>query len=180
MYAGTSSADCRDANQPVWQDLNTRVAPLGQRSCQSARARHHSRAGAYCAGMRISSPCNHATDGRLIRTCDDEQRKVARDAYVSWQGKPVFGAVAVCRQRGVGARPRADRSRSATAPSASRCMRRPPRQHQVITHARASRRHPARQPAAPAKRSSIFSTSAPVVEHRPLAAYEAVALGGAR
>ena len=37
---------------------------------------------------------------------DDELRKVARDAYVSLARQPLFGAVGLCGQRGLGARAR--------------------------------------------------------------------------
>ncbi len=40
-----------------------------------------------CAGMKTSSRCNRSTvDRPPYPYVDEEQRKVARDAYVSWLG----------------------------------------------------------------------------------------------
>ena len=51
-----------------------------------------------------SSAAADERHGQPYPYCDDELRKVARDAYVSWQGEPLLGSVAVCRQGGLGAR----------------------------------------------------------------------------
>jgi transposase len=121
----------------------------------------------------------HAVDGRLpYPYMDDEQRKVARDAYVSWKGSRYSvpwcyaGKEVWVRDHGPSVEIRYSAERIAVHSPAAR-------RHQVVTlthhhvgiptHARNS-----------AKTLIHIAQSAPVVEHRPLAAYEAVACGGAR
>jgi len=121
----------------------------------------------------------HAVDGRPpYPYMDDEQRKVARDAYVSWKGSRYSvpwryaGKEVWVRDHGPSVEIRYSAERIAVHSPAAR-------RHQVVTlthhhigiptHARNS-----------AKTLIHIAQSAPVVEHRPLAAYEAVACGGAR
>lgn len=108
---------------------------------------------------------------------DDEQRKVARDAYVSWKGSRYSvpwhyaGKEVWVRDHGPSVEVRYSAERIAVhAPAA--------RRHQVVTlshhhvgiptHSRES-----------AKTLIHIVQSAPLVEHRPLAAYESLACGGA-
>ena len=120
----------------------------------------------------------HPVDGRLpYPYMDDEQRKVARDAYVCWNGSrysvpwQYAGKEVWVRDHGRSVEIRYSAERIAVhAPAA--------RRHQVVTlsqhhvgiptHGRQS-----------AKTLIHIAQSAPVVEHRPLAAYEAIACGGA-
>lgn len=110
--------------------------------------------------------------------CDDELRKVARDAYVSWQGsrysvpweyagKPVWVRNCDCD---VEVRYGAQRiARHVQAP----------RKHVIVTQAEHHEGIPlgARRP--DSKTLVHLRQTAPVVEIRPLAAYENVAAGGA-
>jgi len=108
---------------------------------------------------------------------DDEQRKVARDAYVSWKGSRYSvpwryaGKEVWVRDHGPAVEIRYSAERIAVhAPAA--------RRHQVVT----LRHHHVGIPAnsrQSAKTLIHIAQSAPVVEHRPLAAYEAMASGGA-
>ncbi len=108
---------------------------------------------------------------------DDEQRKVARDAYVSWKGSrysvpwSYAGKEVWVRDHGLSVEVRYSSERIAVHAPASR-------RHQVVT----LRHHHVGIPAGNrqgAKTLIHIAQSAPVVEHRPLAAYEAVACGGA-
>jgi len=109
---------------------------------------------------------------------DDEQRKVARDAYVSWQGSrysvpwTYAGKQVWVREHGREVEVYYGRERIAIHGQA-------PRKHAVITAAEHHRGIPlgARQ-----ERKTLIhiQDSAPVVEIRPLAAYESAAMGGAR
>jgi len=108
---------------------------------------------------------------------DDEQRRVARDAYVSWKGSRYSvpwhyaGKEVWVRDHGPSVEVRYSSERIAVHSPATR-------RHQVVTlnhhhvgiptHSRES-----------GKTLIHIAQSAPVVEHRPLAAYEAVACGGA-
>ena len=108
---------------------------------------------------------------------DDEQRKVARDAYVSWKGSRYSvpwryaGKEVWVRDHGPAVEIRYSAERIAVhAPAA--------RRHQIVT----LRHHHVGIPAnsrQSAKTLIHIAQSAPVVEHRPLAAYEAMASGGA-
>ena len=86
-------------------------------------------------------------NGRLpYPYADDEQRKVARDAYVFLAGQPLFGSLALCGQRGLGSRAR-PRCRSALR-YRTHCQTRASGQTPSGGHSkRASRRHLARQQA---------------------------------
>jgi transposase len=108
---------------------------------------------------------------------DDEQRKVARDAYVSWNGSRYSvpwrfaGKEVWVRDYGPSVEIRYSAERIAVHAPATR-------RHQVVTLSHhhvgipTNSRHST-------KTLIHISQSAPVVEHRPLAAYEAVACGGA-
>jgi transposase len=109
---------------------------------------------------------------------DDEQRKVARDAYVSWQGSrysvpwQYAGKEVWVREHGgeVEVRYGADRI-AAHAPAMQR--------HQVITRSEHHQGIPLGGNSRPGKTLIHIQQSAPAVEHRSLAAYESLA-GGAR
>ena len=120
----------------------------------------------------------HPVNGRSpYPYMDDEQRKVARDAYVSWKGSRYSvpwhyaGKEVWVRDHGPSVEIRYSAERIAVhAPATTR--------HQVVT----LRHHHVGIPAGnrqSAKTLIHIAQSAPVVEHRPLAAYEAVACGGA-
>jgi len=109
---------------------------------------------------------------------DDELRKVARDAYVSWHGSrysvpwTYAGKQVWVREREREIEVHYGRHRIAIHGQA-------PRKHAVITAAEHHRGIPlgARQ-----ERKTLIhiQDTAPVVEIRPLAAYESAAIGGAR
>jgi len=120
----------------------------------------------------------HAIDGRPpYPYTDDEQRKVARDAYVSWKGSRYSvpwryaGKEVWVRDHGPSVEVRYSTERIAVHAPATR-------RHQVITlsHHHVGIPTNSRQST---KTLIHIAQSAPVVEHRPLAAYEAVACGGA-
>jgi transposase len=120
----------------------------------------------------------HAVDGRPpYPYMDDEQRKVARDAYVSWKGSRYSvpwryaGKEVWVRDHGPSVEIRYSAERIAVHAPATR-------RHQVITltHHHVGIPTHGRQSV---KTLIHIAQSAPVVEHRPLAAYEAVACGGA-
>jgi transposase len=124
--------------------------------------------------------CNlHRLDGRPpYPYVDDELRKVARDAYVSWQGSrysvpwTYAGKQVWVRERGSEVEVHYGRERIAVHGQA-------PRKHAVVTEREHHRGIPlgARQ-----ERKTLIhiQDTAPVVEIRPLAAYESAAIGGAR
>jgi len=109
---------------------------------------------------------------------DDELRKVARDAYVSWQGSrysvpwEYAGRSVWVRERGHDVEVQYGRERIAIHSQA-------PRKHAVVTQTEHHRGIPlgARQ-----ERKILIriQDTAPVVEIRPLAAYESAAVGGGR
>ena len=109
---------------------------------------------------------------------DDELRKVARDAYVSWQGSrysvpwEYAGRSVWVRECGRNVEVHYGRERIAVhSPS--------PRRHMVVTQAEHHRGIPLG--ARPERKILIrIQDTAPVVEIRPLAAYESVAAGGGR
>lgn len=120
----------------------------------------------------------HPVNGRLpYPYIDDEQRKVARDAYVSWKGSrysvpwEYSGKEVWVRDDGPSVEIRYSAERIAVhAPAAER--------HQVVT----LRHHHAGIPTHSRQSTKTLihiEQSAPVVEHRPLAAYEVMAHGGA-
>jgi len=109
---------------------------------------------------------------------DDEQRKVARDAYVSWRGSRYSvpwlyaGKEVWVRDQGRYVEVRYGAERIAVHAQAVR-------HHQVVTlsehHAGIPLGHKQ-----DGKTLIHIEQSAPVVERRPLAAYESLATGGAR
>ena len=130
--------------------------------------------------VRWQADCGamHAVKGRPPYPYrDDEQRKVARDAYVSWNGSrysvpwQYAGKEVWVRDHGPSVEVRYSAERIAVhAPAA--------RRHQVITltHHHVGIPTHNRQSA---KTLVHIAQSAPVVEHRPLTAYEALDCGGA-
>ena len=120
----------------------------------------------------------HPVNGRRpYPYMDDEQRKVARDAYVSWKGSRYSvpwryaGKEVWVRDHGPSVEIRYSAERIAVhAPAA--------RRHQVVTlrHHHVGIPTDSRQSG---KTLIHIAQGAPVVEHRPLAAYEAIACGGA-
>jgi len=109
---------------------------------------------------------------------DDEQRKVARDAYVSWQGSrysvpwSYAGKEVWVRDRDNSVEVRHGAERIAVH---DRAMKR----HLVITHGQ----HHAGIPLGirqSGKTLIHIVESAPMVERRPLAVYDSLAFGGAR
>jgi transposase len=109
---------------------------------------------------------------------DDEQRKVARDAYVSWQGSrysvpwQYAGKEVWVREQGGAVEVRHSAARIALhAPARQR--------HQVVTQSEHHHGIPLGGPSA-GKTVVHIQQGAPVVEQRPLAAYETLGMGGAR
>jgi hypothetical protein len=109
---------------------------------------------------------------------DDELRKVARDAYVSWQGSrysvpwEYAGRSVWVRERSGDVEVHYGRERIAVHGQA-------PRKHLVVTQAE----HHQGIPLGARREHKILvriQDTAPVVEIRPLAAYESVAIGGGR
>jgi len=126
------------------------------------------------ADRAAMSPLN----GRLpYPYMDDEQRKVARDAYVSWKGSRYSvpwgyaGKEVWVRDHGPSVEIRYSAERIAVHAPATR-------RHQIVTlnHHHIGIPPQSRQNA---KTLIHIAQSAPVVEHRPLAAYESLACGGA-
>ena len=121
----------------------------------------------------------HAVNGRASYPYrDDEQRKVARDAYVSWQGSrysvpwQYAGKEVWVREQGGEVEVRYGAERVAWhAQSATR--------HQVVTQ---NEHHQGIPLGSPRNGKTLIhiQQSAPVVEQRPLEAYESVARGGTR
>ena len=110
---------------------------------------------------------------------DDEQRKVARDAYVSWQGSrysvpwQYAGKEVWVRQQGGEVEVRYGAERIAVhAPAVKR--------HQVVTQNEHHQGIPLGSNSRPGKTLVHIQQGAPVVERRSLDAYESVAMGGAR
>ena len=109
---------------------------------------------------------------------DDEQRKVARDAYVSWQGSrysvpwQYAGKEVWVREHGgeVEVRYGADRIAWHTQAAA---------RHQVVTQTEHHQGIPLGSPHT-GKTLIHIEQGAPVVEQRPLEAYESLAMGGSR
>ena len=110
---------------------------------------------------------------------DEELRKVARDAYVSWQGSrysvpwQYAGREVWVRECGVDMEVRYGAERIAVHPRAQR-------QHQVVTQPEHHETIPLGGARPDSKILVHLRETAPVVEIRPLAAYESVAAGGGR
>lgn len=121
----------------------------------------------------------HPVNGRLPHPyLDDEQRKVARHAYVSWQGSrysvpwKYAGKLVWVRQQGGDIEVRYGWECIATHAQAVG-------RHHIVTVSQHHAGIPLSNKNA-GKTLIHIQQSAPVVEHRPLDAYETVALEGAR
>jgi hypothetical protein len=109
---------------------------------------------------------------------DDESRKVARDAYVSWQGSR-YSVPWIYAGKEVSVREQADQVEVRSGGERIAMHARATGQHQVIT----LREHHQGIPLTDqhsGKTLIHIQHGAPIVENRPLAAYEAVAMGGMR
>jgi hypothetical protein len=110
--------------------------------------------------------------------CDDEQRKLARDAYVSWQGSrysvpwKYAGKEVWVREQGREVEVRYGAERIALHARATV-------RHRVVTQSEHHQGIPLGSPHT-GKTLIHIQQSAPVVEQRPLEAYESLALGGSR
>jgi transposase len=110
---------------------------------------------------------------------DDELRKVARDAYVSWQASrysvpwQYVGKEVWVRERGVDVEVHCGGQRIAAHTRAGR-------RHQIITHRPHHEGIPLGSERGGGKILIQMWETAPSVEVRPLAAYESVAMGGGR
>jgi transposase len=109
---------------------------------------------------------------------DDEQRKVARDAYVSWEGSrysvpwQYAGKEVWVRKHNGEVEVRYGAERIALHEQAATC-------HQVVTHNEHHQGIPLVSPRT-GKTLIHIQQGAPVVEQRPLKAYESLAMGGTR
>lgn len=109
---------------------------------------------------------------------DDEQRKVARDAYVSWQGSrysvpwKYAGKEVSVREHGGEVEVRHGAERIALHRQAAS-------RHQVVTQKEHHQGIPLGSPRT-GKTLIHIQQSAPVVEQRPLEAYESLGMGGSR
>jgi transposase len=121
----------------------------------------------------------HALDGRPpYAYLDDELRKVARDAYVSWQGSRYSVPWSYAGKQ-VWVRDRAGEVEVHYGSDRIAVHGQAPRKHAVITQPE----HHRGIPLGARREGKILvriQDTAPVVEIRPLAAYESAALGGAR
>lgn len=119
-------------------------------------------------------------DGRsAFPYSDEEVRKVARDAYVSWQGSR-YSVPWQYAGREVWVRQRGEQVEVRHAADCIAVHIRAERQHEVITRAE---HHSAIPLGATRRENKVLvhlRETAPVVEIRSLAAYESLALGGAR
>src|SRR5215831_216172 len=119
-------------------------------------------------------------EGRLpFPYSDEEVRKVARDAYVSWQGSR-YSVPWQYAGREVWVRQRGEQVEVRHAADCIAVHIRAERQHEVITRAE---HHSAIPLGATRRENKVLvhlRETAPVVEIRSLAAYESLALGGAR
>lgn len=110
---------------------------------------------------------------------DEELRKVARDAYVSWQGSR-YSVPWEYAGREVWVRERGEQVEVRHNADCIALHARSQRQHQVVTQTE----HHAAIPLGGSRRDSkilvYLRETAPAVEIRPLAAYESLAAGGGR
>ena len=117
-------------------------------------------------------PVNHRAS---YPYCDDEQRKVARDAYVSWQGSrysvpwQYAGKEVWVREQGGDVEVRYGAERIALHVPATK-------RYQIITKSEHHQGIPLGV-TRPTKTVIHIHQAAPVVEQRPLAAYETLAVG---
>jgi transposase len=109
---------------------------------------------------------------------DDESRKVARDAYISWQASR-YSVPWIYAGKEVAVREHADHVEIRSGGERIAMHARATTQHEVITIREHHQGIPLTNPHA-RKTLIHIQHSAPVVENRPLAAYEAVAMGGVR
>jgi hypothetical protein len=110
---------------------------------------------------------------------DDEQRKVARDAYVSWQGSRYS---VPWQYAGKEVWVREQDGQVEVLYSAERIAAHAPavKRHEVITHNEHHQGIPLGGSSRPGKTLVHIQQGAPVVEQRSLAAYESLAVGGGR
>ena len=110
---------------------------------------------------------------------DDEQRKVARDAYVSWQGSrysvpwQYAGKEVWVREQDGEVEVRYGAERIAVHAAAAK-------RHQVLTNSEHHQGIPLGGNSRPSKTLIHIQQSAPVVEQRPQDVYESLAMGGVR
>jgi hypothetical protein len=109
---------------------------------------------------------------------EDESRKVARDAYVSWLGSR-YSVPWVYAGKEVSVRQEADQVEVRYAGERIATHQRAIRPHQLITQREHHQGIPLTNQHS-GKTLIYIQHGAPVVENRPLAAYEVVATGGAR
>jgi transposase len=112
---------------------------------------------------------------------DEELRKVARDAYVSWQGSR-YSVPWQYAGREVWVRPAGGTGEVEVLYGGARIAvhATAPRRHAVVTRAEHHRGIPLGNAGRGSKIVVRIREAAPVVEVRPLAAYESAAAGGAR
>jgi hypothetical protein len=110
---------------------------------------------------------------------DEEARKVARDAYVSWQGSR-YSVPWQYAGREVWVRQHGEQVEVRHAADCIALHQRAERQHQVVTQAEHHAAIPLGNTGRENKILVHLRETAPVVEIRPLAAYESLAVGGGR
>jgi hypothetical protein len=110
---------------------------------------------------------------------DEELRKVARDAYVSWQGSR-YSVPWQYAGREVWVRDRSEEIEVLYGGARIAEHSRAPRRHTVMTRAEHHHGIPLGAAGRGSKIVVHIRESAPAVEIRPLAAYESVAVGGGR
>jgi transposase len=110
---------------------------------------------------------------------DEEARKVARDAYVSWQGSR-YSVPWQYAGREVWVRQHGEQVEVRLAADCIALHQRAERQHQVVTQAEHHAAIPLGNTGRENKILVHLRETAPVVEIRPLAAYESLAVGGGR
>jgi transposase len=132
------------------------------------------------ARWQAEQPTLHPIGGRpSYPYCDDELRKVARDAYVSWDGSrysvpwEYAGKQVWVRDCDAGVEVRYGAQRIATHARATE-------KHVTVTRAEHHQGIPFAARRSENKTLVHIRQSAPVVEIRPLAAYDSLAAGGAR
>jgi transposase len=160
--------------------LNDLNAQLRRWAWEVANRRVHGTTHELVASRwEIERPSLHPLDGRpAYPYMDDELRKVARDAYVSWQGSrysvpwSYAGREVWVRERGQAVEVHFGQERIASHPQATQ-------RHVVVTQPEHHRGIPL---GVREERKILIriQDTAPVVEIRSLAAYEMAALGGER
>ncbi len=129
------------------------------------------------AGMPTSSACSCWTDVHHPYL-DDELRKVARDAYVSWHGSR-YSVPWIYAGKHVWVRERGREVGVHYAPERIEVHSQAPHRHARVAQAEHHRSIPL---GSRTERKILIhlQDTAPTVEIRPLAAYESAAAGGAR